>query len=117
MEKWMHYELGLFWFCLCNFITATYLTVKDGLGQVHLSTLVIQYLLLILFTCLLLKTRRMRQASEAHAVEIAENPLDLKSHEKLHEQKRHYQVAAALIELGEKEQAVAYIETVLQEIA
>lgn len=118
MEKWRHYELGLFWFCVCNFITVTYLSVKEGMAMVHIESLAMQYGLLVIFLCILFKSKRQNKDREIDTLKPTySNPLDLKTHEKLHEQKRHYQVAAALIELGEREQAVAYIETVLEEIA
>lgn len=44
------------------------------------------------------------------------NILSLETYEKSHEQKRHYQIALALIEIGEREQAVSYIETIIKEI-
>lgn len=118
MEKWRRYELGLFWFCVCNFITVTYLSVKEGMAMVHIESLAMQYGLLIIFMCILFRAKRLSENREVDVLEpTCSNPLDLRTHEKLHEQKRHYQVAAALIELGEREQAVAYIETVLEEIA
>lgn len=47
----------------------------------------------------------------------SEQLLKLEAHERTHEQKRHYQVALALMELGEQEKAVSYIEKIMQEIA
>ncbi len=61
--------------------------------------------------------------NKRHAVnsQVLDNParlkLDLKAHEKCHEQKRHYQVALALIEIGEKEKAISYIDSIMQEMA
>lgn len=45
------------------------------------------------------------------------NPLQLEAHEKAHEKKRHVQIAIALAELGEKEQALQYLKTVMKEIS
>lgn len=41
----------------------------------------------------------------------------LEHYEKEHEQKRHVQVAMALVELGRRNEAVSYIESVMNDIA
>lgn len=119
MERWKQYELGIFWFCIINFILAAYLCIQQGLNYECAVPLGVQYLSLVGLAFFLFKQRKYKKPKEAPILELTEyeNPLNLKSHEKIHEQKRHYQVAIALIELGEKEQAVAYIDTILQEIS
>lgn len=119
MDRWKQYRLGIFWFCIINFILALYLSIQQGLEYATIVPLAVQYATLVGLAFILFKHRPERVPKQDQILELTayENPLNLKSHEKIHEQKRHYQVAIALIELGEKEQAVAYIDTILQEIS
>lgn len=76
-----------------------------GLNPMEVLLAAVQ--LLILLSAVLNKSSRFRR----------EACLMLDSRECLHEKKRHYQVALALIELGQPEQAASYIETIMKEIA
>ena len=55
--------------------------------------------------------------SKPQTMTSSDQILRLEAHERTHEQKRHYQVALALMELGEQDKAVSYIDKIMKEIA
>lgn len=90
-----------------------------SLRKIEIMFIMLQTLLFIAFY----SYTHFVSTHKRHAVNAQSNDkpsgleLNLKSHEKCHEQKRHYQVALALIELGEKEKAISYIDSIMKEMA
>lgn len=105
MNKFERLEKVLSILFFFNLIIITTLFIAIGFKDIELILIMIQLLLYISYS----------NFKKRHWYEY--NQLNLKAYEKSHEQKRHYQIALALMEIGEREQAVNYIETIMKEIA
>lgn len=97
-----------------NVVIMTGIGLIDGLTPAEVGLITFQIAALsgvCLYTHLCKPTAVQMKQPETEQV------FKLEAHERTHEQKRHYQVALALMELGEQEKAVSYIDKIMQEIA